>query len=144
MSQSKTLTTRQDLKVGILRALGGLDQDLARNASYISLSTTLATNACVEHKGGRAKLVFIGVNPQVVKKMGGEYGLPPMGDTNSTFLRPNSPIVIVPPILSSSYCGRLPGGPAPAGSARSFPGTRMARLPPAHPCVSRPLIQSAP
>ena len=80
LSQSKTLTTRQDLKVGILRALGGLDQDLARNASYISLSTTLATNACVEHKGGRAKLVFIGVNPQVVKKMGGEYGLPPMGD----------------------------------------------------------------
>ena len=40
----------------------------------------MATNACVEHKGGRAKLVFIGVNPQVVKKMGGEYGLPPMGD----------------------------------------------------------------
>ena len=118
LSQSKTLTTRQDLKVGILRALGGLDQDLARNASYISLSTTLATNACVEHKGGRAKLVFIGVNPQVVKKMGGEYGLPPMGDTKSTFLRPNSPIVIVPPILSSSYRGWLPGRP---GSHRFSP-----------------------
>lgn len=80
LSQSKTLTTKQDLKMGILKALSGLDQDLARSASYISLSTTLATNACVEHKGGRAKLVFIGVNSAVVKKMGNEYGLPPMGD----------------------------------------------------------------
>lgn len=80
LSQSKTLTTKQDLKMGILKALSGLDQDLARSASYISLSTTLATNACVEDKGGRAKLVFIGVNSAVVKKMGNEYGLPPMGD----------------------------------------------------------------
>lgn len=80
LSQSKTLTTKQDLKIGILTALSGLDQDLARDAAYISLSTTLATNACVEHKGGRAKLVFIGVNPAAVKKMGREYGLPPMGD----------------------------------------------------------------
>lgn len=80
LSQSKTLTTKQDLKIGILTALSGLDQDLARDAAYISLSTTLATNACVEHKGGRAKLVFIGVNPAAVKKMGSEYGLPPMGD----------------------------------------------------------------
>lgn len=80
LSQSKTLTTKQDLKIGILTALSGLDQNLARDAAYISLSTTLATNACVEHKGGRAKLVFIGVNPAAVKKMGSEYGLPPMGD----------------------------------------------------------------
>lgn len=80
LSQSKTLTTKQDLKIGILTALSGLDQDLARDAAYISLSTTLATNACVEHKGGRAKLVFIGVNPAAVKKMGSEYGLPLMGD----------------------------------------------------------------
>lgn len=80
LSQSKTLTTKQDLKIGILKALDGLDQEAARRASYLSLSTTLATNACVEHKGGRAKLVFIGVNPAAVKKMGSEYGLPPLSE----------------------------------------------------------------
>ena len=40
LSQSKTLTTRQDLKIGILKALRGLDAAAAAKAQYISLSTT--------------------------------------------------------------------------------------------------------
>lgn len=80
LSQSKTLTTRQDLKVGILKALKGLSKEAVSKAQYISLSTTLATNACVEHKGGRAKLVFIGVNPAQIEKTREAYGLPPLSE----------------------------------------------------------------
>ena len=78
LSMGKTLTTKYDLKEGILEALSALDQNLLLKAEYISLSTTLATNACVEGKGGRAKLVFIGVKPQVIERMQGVYGLPPV------------------------------------------------------------------
>lgn len=78
LSIGKTLTTKYDLKEGILKALSALNQDLLLKAEYISLSTTLATNACVEGKGGRAKLVFIGVKPQVIERMQGIYGLPPV------------------------------------------------------------------
>lgn len=80
LSQHKTQTTRPDLCVGIIKALQGLDPALAEKASYISLSTTLATNACVEKKGGRAKLVFIGVQPALIEKMQGAYGLPPVSE----------------------------------------------------------------
>ena len=71
---------KKDLKVGILGALRCLDQELLKKAEHISLSTTLATNACVEGKGGRAKLVFIGVKPAFVEKMQGTYGLPPVSE----------------------------------------------------------------
>ena len=80
LSYGKTLTTKQDLKEGILKALKALAPEAVAKASCISLSTTLATNACVEGKGGRAKLVFIGVKPAVVEKMAGEYGLPDVSE----------------------------------------------------------------
>ena len=80
LSQSKTLTTKRDLKAGILTALKGLEKEAVSRAQYISLSTTLATNACVEHKGGRAKLVLIGVNPVQIEKTREAYGLPPLSE----------------------------------------------------------------
>ncbi len=80
LSWNKALTTKSDLKVGILDALKGLDSDLVRKAEYIALSTTLATNACVEDKGGRAKLVFMGLDPRAVNMMKGTYGLPDVKD----------------------------------------------------------------
>ena len=43
----------------------------------ISLSTTLATNACVEDKGGRAKLIFFGGDKKVLDQYGQSFGLPP-------------------------------------------------------------------
>ncbi len=76
LSWAKTLTTKSDLKIGILNALRELDQELIHKAEYIALSTTLATNACVEDKGGRAKLVFMGLDPRAVTMMQGSYGLP--------------------------------------------------------------------
>ncbi len=72
---AKSPTTKEDLSIGIIGALSQLDASLLSSASTVSLSTTLATNACVEGKGGRSKLLFIGVDPQVVSKYGGDYGL---------------------------------------------------------------------
>lgn len=59
LGSAKSLTTKNDLTIGILGAIDGLPLDLVQQAEMISLSTTLATNACVEDKGGRAKLIFL-------------------------------------------------------------------------------------
>ena len=48
LGAAKSLTTKNDLTIGILGAIDGLPVDLARQAKIISLSTTLATIACVE------------------------------------------------------------------------------------------------
>ena len=72
----KAQTTREDLAVGIGNALDGIPADLVHQAEIVSLSTTLATNACVENKGGRARLLFIGVDPWVVDWVGRDSGLP--------------------------------------------------------------------
>ena len=77
VAAAKALTTRQDLSVGILEALSGLPENELRQAEIISLSTTLATNACVEDRGGRAKLVFLGGDEKVINEFGAKYGLPP-------------------------------------------------------------------
>ena len=76
----KAQTTKEDLSIGIGKALDALPADLLHKAEVISLSTTLATNACVENKGGRAKLLFIGVDKKVVDWVGKDYGLPSNGE----------------------------------------------------------------
>jgi N-methylhydantoinase A/oxoprolinase/acetone carboxylase beta subunit len=76
LSSAKALTTKEDLSIGIGNALDGLPSDMLKKAEIISLSTTLATNACVENKGGRGKLLFIGVDKKVVADVGKKYGLP--------------------------------------------------------------------
>ncbi|WP_082662498.1 hydantoinase/oxoprolinase N-terminal domain-containing protein [Candidatus Methanomethylophilus sp. 1R26] len=58
--RSVSPTTRDDLTIGISRALDGLDRDLLDKISLVSLSSTLATNTIVEGKGGRAGLICIG------------------------------------------------------------------------------------
>lgn len=75
LSHAKALTTREDLSVGIGNALDGLSGDFLERVELISLSTTLATNACVEEKGGRARLVFIGMDKKIIQDVGGSYGL---------------------------------------------------------------------
>ena len=71
----KTPTTKRDLSVGIGKALDTLPRDLVDQAEIIALSTTLATNACVEDKGGRAKLILFGIDQSVIQRVGHEYGL---------------------------------------------------------------------
>lgn len=80
LASAKALTTRQDLCVGIENALDGLPGDCFGQVCMLSLSTTLATNACVEGKGGAAKLIFFNGDREILQKYGGEYGLPPVDE----------------------------------------------------------------
>ncbi|HIS68400.1 MAG TPA: hydantoinase/oxoprolinase family protein [Candidatus Gallacutalibacter stercoravium] len=77
VASAKALTTKGNLAQGICNALDGLPRELATQAGIVGLSTTLATNACVEDKGGRARLAFWGVDERVVEECGKNYGLPP-------------------------------------------------------------------
>lgn len=76
LGKAKALTTKEDLCLGISRALDGLPADLFDKVCLVALSTTLATNACVEDKGGSAKLVFFGGDRVNLQKYGAQYGLP--------------------------------------------------------------------
>ncbi|MCL1879279.1 MAG: hydantoinase/oxoprolinase family protein [Actinomycetia bacterium] len=80
LGSSKALTTKEDLSLGILAVLDALPSELLHQAAVLALSTTLATNACVEDKGGQAKLAFFGGDIEILDKYGAEYGLPPSSD----------------------------------------------------------------
>ena len=80
LGSAKALTTKEDLSIGILEALDGIPHHLLKDAEIISLSTTLATNACVENRGGNAKLIFFGGDRKVIDENGGKYGLPTAKD----------------------------------------------------------------
>ena len=79
LAKGKTLTTRENLSACIAKALDTLPQDYIRDAVLVSLSTTLATNACVENKGARAKLVIFGLTDELMERLGVEkqYGIKP-------------------------------------------------------------------
>ena len=80
LGTAKALTTKEDLTVGILGAIDQLPTQLLKQAEMVALSTTLITNACVEDKTGRGKLVFFGGDKRVIEKYGAEYGLPSFGE----------------------------------------------------------------
>lgn len=71
---AKSATTHGRLEIGIRNSLRKLPGELVDKASYISLSTTLATNACVENKGGKVCLIFIGVEKRNVEMTWKKYG----------------------------------------------------------------------
>ena len=83
LSAAKALTTKYDLAVGISNVLDALDSEYLKQAEVVSLSTTLAANACVEGKGGRAKLLFIGVDKNTLKRVGERYGIGDSGELYS-------------------------------------------------------------
>lgn len=60
LCKSKSPTTREDLALGIGRAIKGLDAGLLDDIRIVSLSSTLATNSIVEGKGARIALICIG------------------------------------------------------------------------------------
>jgi N-methylhydantoinase A/oxoprolinase/acetone carboxylase beta subunit len=76
LQTAKSLTRKEDLTIGISQVLDQLDQTLLSQVDLVALSTTLATNACVENKGGQARLILIGCNPLVISRYGRENGLP--------------------------------------------------------------------
>lgn len=53
--KAKALTTKDDLTVGIKNCLDRLKFDRMSEITLVSLSTTLATNAIVEGRGGKLR-----------------------------------------------------------------------------------------
>lgn len=78
LAWGKAPTTRENLADGIAAAMDTLPGDLIRQVGRVALSTTLATNACVEGRGGRSRLILIGCQRKIVERVGAEYGLPPV------------------------------------------------------------------
>ncbi len=69
LGSGKALTTKGELEVGIAGALDKLPRELVPKAELLALSTTLATNACVENKGSRAKLLMIGFDTAMIERL---------------------------------------------------------------------------
>lgn len=74
LASAKSFTTHRKLEEGIRASITKLPRKLIEQAEYISLSTTLATNACVENTGGRVCLIFIGVKQKTVEETYQNYG----------------------------------------------------------------------
>jgi len=73
IASAKALTTRHDLAVGVGNAVQAvLEQSGVAPSDIVmtSLSTTLATNALVEGKGGKVCLVFIGFSEKDIARQG--------------------------------------------------------------------------
>ena len=60
LTKAKALTTKGDLTVGIRNCINKLEFNRFEEISAVSLSTTLATNAIVEGRGGDVGLIMIG------------------------------------------------------------------------------------
>jgi N-methylhydantoinase A/oxoprolinase/acetone carboxylase beta subunit len=67
----KTLTTREDLKIGVINALKKLKISEDYDIRLVGISSTLATNSVAEGKASRVGLLLIGYDKQLIK----EYGL---------------------------------------------------------------------
>lgn len=80
LATGKTLTTKANLEIGIANALDLLPDELLRRAESLALSTTLATNACVENKGYRAKLLIIGAKQDIIDSLRSELSDHGIGD----------------------------------------------------------------
>ena len=78
LAKGKALTTHACLQDGIGAALDTLPAEYIRSAEIVSLSTTLATNACLENKGSRCKLVIFGLSDQILESnhIDKKYGIP--------------------------------------------------------------------
>jgi N-methylhydantoinase A/oxoprolinase/acetone carboxylase beta subunit len=63
LASHKYPTTHFDLTLCIDGVLEGLPPEMLRQARLVCLSTTLATNAIVEGKGGKACLILMGYDP---------------------------------------------------------------------------------
>ncbi len=80
ISSVKSPTTIGDLNICINNVLNHIKDEYIEQIQVVSLSTTLVTNAAVEGKGSKGKLVFIGCKQSDIMKLGSEYGLPPASD----------------------------------------------------------------
>ncbi len=79
IAKNKTLTTKEDLTKCIVRSIDFLSDEILTSAVSICLSTTLATNACVEGRGGRGKLILLGLPRKMLDRLDlkPKYGIDP-------------------------------------------------------------------
>ena len=73
IASAKSLTTRQDLAIGVGGAIRAVLADSGVRPDEIgmaALSTTLATNALVEGQGGRVALIYIGFRAEDLQRHG--------------------------------------------------------------------------
>jgi hypothetical protein len=73
-AEAKALTTKEKLEVGIRNAIENLPKEYYSKVDFISLSTTLATNACVEDKGCHALLILFGIDLESWERFGSSMG----------------------------------------------------------------------
>jgi N-methylhydantoinase A/oxoprolinase/acetone carboxylase beta subunit len=80
VATAKALTTRGDLAVGVVealgKALGSLADDAASRVALVSISTTLATNAVVEGHGSPIAVLLIGFDEAMAERAGLRQALP--------------------------------------------------------------------
>ncbi len=78
LAKAKALTTKENLARGIIAAMDGIPREVLVQADHVALSTTLATNACVEGKGGRAKLIIVGSTDEILHRVEADrvFGIP--------------------------------------------------------------------
>ena len=67
IQSTKTLTTKPDLSLGILRALNDLLPEDPSQIKLVVISTTLATNAIAEGKGRPVGLYLLGYDPELIE-----------------------------------------------------------------------------
>lgn len=80
LATGKALTTKKNLIEGMEQAIAQLPEEQVKSAQFVSLSTTLATNACVENRGGKVKLVMIGKIPEDPARICQKYGFEDASD----------------------------------------------------------------
>lgn len=51
LDKAKSMTTREDLCIGIRGAIEGIGEEYLRDVTVVALSSTLATNSVVEGRG---------------------------------------------------------------------------------------------
>ena len=66
----KSLTTRQNLAIGIGKAIAGLPAEFLNQVQLVALSTTLTTNSVVEGRGAEVCALLVGYNEGQLKKSG--------------------------------------------------------------------------
>ncbi len=80
LASAKSPTTKKDLKIDIQKVFAKLPSDLLKSCQTLSLSTTLATNACVENRGGNGKLILIGFDRGTMERTYAGYGYDSLED----------------------------------------------------------------
>ncbi|MCR4722946.1 MAG: hydantoinase/oxoprolinase family protein [Eubacteriales bacterium] len=76
INTTKTPTTHDDLSICVRRIFEELSV-FDNRVCLVSISTTLATNACAEGRGARCKLILFGSSPKDVDELGPDVGLIP-------------------------------------------------------------------